>query len=55
MKCTVEMDAGSMIYIPSVMEIGSGVEGILRFNFSNLKGWNIGIIDGRDLGSMPLK
>jgi hypothetical protein len=38
-----------MIYIPSVIKIGTGVEGILRFCISNLKGHNIGITDGSDL------
>jgi hypothetical protein len=31
------------------MEIGTLVEGILKFNFCNLNGCNIGITDGRDL------
>jgi hypothetical protein len=29
-KCTVEMDSGGMIYIPT-FKIGTGFEGILRF------------------------
>jgi hypothetical protein len=31
------------------MKTGTGVQGILRFNLSNLKGCCVGIIDGRDL------
>jgi hypothetical protein len=38
-----------MIYIPSFMKIGTGIEGILRFCLSNLKGYNIVITDGRNL------
>jgi hypothetical protein len=48
MKCSVEMDSGSMIYIPSFMKIGSGIEEILRFCLRNLRGCNVGITDGRD-------
>jgi hypothetical protein len=49
MKCTVEMNSGGILYVASVMEIGKDFEGILRLYLSNLKGWNIGITDGRDL------
>jgi hypothetical protein len=31
------------------MKIGKGVEGILRFSLSNLKGCGAEITDGRDL------
>jgi hypothetical protein len=37
-----------MIYIPSFMKIGTGVQAILRFPLSNLRGCNVGITDGRD-------
>jgi hypothetical protein len=44
------MDSGGMmIYIQRFMKIGTGVQAILRFRLSNLKGCNIGIIDGNDL------
>jgi hypothetical protein len=36
-------------------EISIDVEGILRFSFSNLKYCNVGITNGRDLCSAPLK
>jgi hypothetical protein len=39
----------SLIYIPSFMKNGTGVQGILRFCFNNLKGFSVGITDGRDL------
>jgi hypothetical protein len=55
MKCTVEIGSDGMIYIPSFIKTGAGVEGILRFCLSNLKGCNIVITDGRNLGSAPLK
>jgi hypothetical protein len=49
------MGSDGMIYMPSFMKIGIDVEGILRFSFSNLKYCNVGITDGRDLCSAPLK
>jgi hypothetical protein len=44
-----------VIYIQSFMNIGKGVQAILRFCLSNLRGCNVGIIDGRDLRIMPLR
>jgi hypothetical protein len=41
------MGSGGMIYIRSFMKIGVGVQVILRFGYSNLKGCNVGITDGR--------
>jgi hypothetical protein len=38
-----------VIYLPSFMKIGKGVQAILRFYFRNLRGCTAGIIDGRDL------
>jgi hypothetical protein len=49
MKRAVEMSSGGMIYVQSSMKIDTGVQAILRFCLSNLKGCNVGIIDGRDL------
>jgi hypothetical protein len=37
------------INIPSFMKNGTGIQAILRLCFINLRGCNIGIIDGRDL------
>jgi hypothetical protein len=45
----LEMGSGGMIYIPSLMKTGTGVQAILRFCLSNLNGCNVGITDGRDL------
>jgi hypothetical protein len=51
MRHTVEMASDGMIYIPSFMKIGKGVQAILKFLsfLRNLGGCNIGIIDGWDL------
>jgi hypothetical protein len=49
------MSSGGMIYIPNFMKTSTGVEGILRFCLSNLKGCNAGIADGRDLLYTPFK
>jgi hypothetical protein len=43
------MGSGGMIYVPSFMKIGTGVEAISRFYLSNFKGCNVGISNGRDL------
>lgn len=37
------------------MKIVTGIEGILKFCLSSLKGCNIGVIGGSDLRSAPLK
>jgi hypothetical protein len=49
MKYTVEMVSCVTIYIPTSMKICTGVQEILRFCLSNLRGRNVGITDGRDL------
>jgi hypothetical protein len=38
-----------MIYIPSFMTIGPGVQVILRYCLNNLRGCGVGITDGGDL------
>jgi hypothetical protein len=49
------MGSGGMIYIPSFKKIGKGVEGILSFYLSNLKGCIVGITYDRALRSALLK
>jgi hypothetical protein len=49
MKCTVEMASCGMIYIPSFMKIGTGVETIFKFGLRNLRNSDVGMTDGRDL------
>jgi hypothetical protein len=49
MEHTVEMASGGMIYIPSFMNTGRGVEAILRFCLRDCRGCNVGISDGKDL------
>jgi hypothetical protein len=48
MMYAVEMASCDMIYLPSFMKIGTGVQTILRFCLRNLKGCNVGITDRRD-------
>jgi hypothetical protein len=43
------MGSYGMIYIPSFMKVGAGVQAILRFCLTNFRGFNVGITDGRDL------
>jgi hypothetical protein len=38
-----------MIYTPSFMKIGRGAHPITRFCLSNPRGYDVGIIDGKDL------
>jgi hypothetical protein len=42
-KYAFEMASCGMIYIPSFMKIGTGVQAILMFCFSNLNACNVGI------------
>jgi hypothetical protein len=49
MKYTVEMTLCGVIYIPSFMKTGIGVQTILRFFIRNLRGYNFGISEGRIL------
>jgi hypothetical protein len=49
MLFTAETGSGGMINIPSFMNIGKGVEGILSLYLSSLKGYYDCTIDGRDL------
>jgi hypothetical protein len=49
MMYVVEMPSCGMIFLQSCQKIGKGVEGILRFCLSSLKGCDVGISDGRDL------
>jgi hypothetical protein len=48
-KCAVEIASGGMINIQSFMNVCMGIQVILRFCLRNLRGCDIGIIDGRDL------
>jgi hypothetical protein len=52
-KCTIEMGSGGMIYLPSFMKIGTGIE--VMSCLSQFKSCNFGITDRRDLRCTPLK
>jgi hypothetical protein len=43
----VNIASYGMMYIPSFMNIDTGVQAILRFFLSKLKSCNVGITDGR--------
>jgi hypothetical protein len=45
----VEMASCGMIFLPAFMKIGTGVEVILRFCFSNMNGCNIDITNRKEL------
>jgi hypothetical protein len=49
------MDPSGMIPLPSFMKTGTGVQAILRFYLSNLKGCNADITDERDLWCTPVR
>jgi hypothetical protein len=55
MEYAVEIDSCGMIYMPCFMKIGTGVQAVLRCRPRNLRGCNVGITDGMDLGITPLK
>jgi hypothetical protein len=50
----VEMSS-CMIFLPTFMKIGAGVQTILRFCPRNLRGSNAGVTDGKELWSAPLR
>jgi hypothetical protein len=52
---TVELGSDDMIYLPSFMEIGTGVQAILWVFLRNLRGCNVGITEGRGILVMPLR
>jgi hypothetical protein len=37
------------MYIPSFTKTGTGVQAILKLYLRNLRGYNVGITDGKDL------
>jgi hypothetical protein len=37
-----------MIFFPSFMNIGGGIQAMLRFILSNLNGCNVGITNGKE-------
>jgi hypothetical protein len=43
----VEMPSCGMIYLPSFMKIGTGVQEILRVCLRNVRNCNVGITHGR--------
>jgi hypothetical protein len=49
MMYAVKIDSGGIIYVQSIMKIGTGVQSILRFCLSSLKGCDVGATDGGDL------
>jgi hypothetical protein len=49
MKCPVKVASCGIIHISSLMKTGTCVKAILRFGLWNLRGYSVGITDGRDL------
>jgi hypothetical protein len=49
MKRAVEIGSGVMICIQSFMNVGTGIQAILRFCLSNLEDCNVSVTDGLDL------
>jgi hypothetical protein len=48
-EVAIEMASCGMIYVPSFMKIGAGVQAILRCCLKKLTGCSVGITGGRDL------
>jgi hypothetical protein len=55
MKYVTEMGSGGKMYMPSFTRIFTGVQAILRFHLSNLRDFNVGFTDERDLRTTPLR
>jgi hypothetical protein len=55
MKLGVDIASCGLIYVPSFMTIGTGVQAILRFGLRNLRRHNVGITGGRDFLIRPLR
>jgi hypothetical protein len=55
MMYSVEMALCGMIYLPSFMKFGTGVQAILRLCLRKLRDCNVGITDGRDFLIGPLR
>jgi hypothetical protein len=51
----VEMASCGMIYVPSFMKIGTGVQVILRCCLRNFRGCNVDITYRRDFLIMPFR
>jgi hypothetical protein len=49
MMYAVEMALCGMIYLPSFMKIGTGIQAVLRFCPSFLNCCNVGVTNGRNL------
>jgi hypothetical protein len=49
MKYAIDMNSCVMIFIQSFMKIDAGVQALLRFGFSNLRGCSFGITEEKDL------
>jgi hypothetical protein len=49
MEYAVEMASYGVICIANFMKVGTGVQAILRFHLTYLRGCHIGITDGEDL------
>jgi hypothetical protein len=45
MTYAIQMGSGGIIYIPSILKIGTGIQVTLRFWLSNLNVCNVGITD----------
>jgi hypothetical protein len=54
MMYTVGMPSCGMIFSPSFMKIGTGVQAVLRFCLRNLKGCNVGISDVEEIYEVRL-
>jgi hypothetical protein len=52
---SLEIHSCGMILLPRFMRTGTGVQAILRFCLRNSNGCKVGITDGTELRSAPLR
>jgi hypothetical protein len=45
------MDSHGVVYLPSLMKIGTDIEAILRFRLRNLKGRDVSITNVKGIGA----
>jgi hypothetical protein len=49
MEYTIEIALDGMVHLPSFMMTGSGVQAVLKFSLSSLRGCSVAISNVRDL------
>jgi hypothetical protein len=54
MMYVIEMPLCGMIFLPSFMKVDPDIGGIIMYCLSNLNGYNVGILNGKEIRSTAL-